>query len=72
MNTTQIAFKIEIHPVLTKTFNEVETRESVSHYMGFIHGISHLNLKNLYMTNTRREMIDQMFNTLKYAGIMPV
>jgi hypothetical protein len=63
-------FKIEIHPVGAKTFNNEGTvTEKISHYLGFIHGVSHLGIKNLYMTATRREMIDQMFATLAVNGI---
>lgn len=62
--------RIEIHPVIAKTFDNGGTvTEQVSHYLGFIHGVSHLGIKNLYMTATRREMIDQMFATLAVNGI---
>jgi hypothetical protein len=62
--------RIEIHPVLTKTFDQTGTvKEAVSHYLGFIHGVADLGIKNLYMTATRREMIDQMFATLAVNGI---
>jgi hypothetical protein len=62
--------KIEIHPVIAKTFDQTGTvKEAVSHYLGFIHGVSQLGIKNLYMTATRREMIDQMFATLAVHGI---
>jgi hypothetical protein len=70
---SQIAFKIEIHPVFIKKFdNNGIAKEVLSHYMGYIHGITHLGLKNLYLTNNRRSMIDEMFTTLKYANILPV
>ena len=68
---TQVAFKIEIHPVFVKKFDKNGMKEVLSHYMGYIHGISHLGLKNLYITNNRKSMIDEMFATLKYANILP-
>lgn len=69
---SQVAFKIEIHPIMVKKFdNQGNAKEILSHYMGFISGIAHLGLKNLYLTNNRRQMIDEMFLTLQQAKILP-
>lgn len=62
-------FRIEIHPVTVKTFDHTGSGEKVSHYIGFIYGLEGRGIKNLYFANTRREMIDQMFDTLRAHGI---
>ena len=68
---TKLAFKIEIHPVNIKRFNnEGSIIQKPNHYIGFIHGISNLKLKNLYMNNNRQTMIDEMFNTIKKAKLI--
>jgi hypothetical protein len=62
--------KFDIAPVTVKTFDQTGTvRETVSHYVGFIHGVAHLGIKNFYMSDSRREMIDQMFATLNAHNV---